>query len=418
MNYISGTKGNFLLVNEKKTPKIYVASEDAGVIRAAEDLCKDVKSVTGLKPSFTDSYTNADVIIKTAEEASEVYGKWECYKIGIEDNKLVISGSDKRGTIYGIYDLIQKIGVSPCYWWADVVPKHRNELYINLHKVYVSDEPSVKYRGIFINGEENFASWALNKGNFDFVETYKRVYELLLRLKANIMWPAMHGCSPYFRKNPDNAKNADLYGIMIGTSHCEQMMRNNICEYFLFQKKWISENPERPFYMTILGDSPNPCAYVYTDVNPDTSEKVYNKELIHAYWMERLQLFGQYDNMYTMGMRGLHDSTWQPSGAAKPGDKARLIEEIIAAQRGIMADYIKEKTQKDVSKVPQLFIPYKEVLEIYNSGMKVPDYITLMWTDDNYGYIRQIPTMEERKRSGGAGMYHHLSYCGNPISYL
>lgn len=408
MNYISYNKGK-LLCGENKVVKIYVETDDKSIIRAANDLCDDFERVTGVGGKLVGELKDSDIIIR--KENSKA---WESYKIFEEDDRLVISGSDKRGTIYGIYDLSQKIGVSPWYRWADVTPMHRDSIYFNFCKPYIQGEPSVKYRGIFINDEESFAHWAYDKKDFDFVESYKMVYELLLRLKANILWPAMHVCSPYFHKNIENVKNAELYGVIIGSSHCELMLRNNVFEYFPFEEKWKKENPDKRLYKKILGDSPEPCAYVFTDSDPDTGEYVYNKELIRDYWRESVELFGQYDNMYSVGMRGLHDYPWQPVNADTPQEKARVIEEAISVQREI----IEEVTGKSAKDMPQIFVPYKEILEVYNAGMEIPDDVTLMWTNDNYGYIRQLPTYNEKKRSGSAGIYYHVSYCGRPASYL
>ncbi len=409
MSYISQTNGQVLLAGKEKIPQIYVQPEEEGIVRAAKDLCADFERVTGRAAILTPHKSEADIIVQM-----ENSGVWESYILCLDKDTLVITGSDKRGTIYGIYDLSEHIGVSPWYWWADVPSKRSNTLYVTLDEPYCSKEPAVKYRGVFINDEESFAAWALNKEDYDYVETYKKVYELLLRLKANILWPAMHSCSPCFHQSIENAKNADLYGIIIGTSHCEQMMRNNVCEYFPFEEKWVQENPDRPLYRTMLGDSPNPCAYVYIDKHPDTGERVYNKEMITAYWREGMEQFGQYENIYTVGMRGLHDSPWQPVPAQTLQEKGKLLEEVIEKQREVLSEY----RNTAVSEIPQIFVPYKEILEIYNAGVKVPDDVTLMWSNDNYGYIRQLPTDKERERSGGAGMYYHISYCGKPASYL
>ncbi|WP_462412684.1 glycosyl hydrolase 115 family protein [Neobacillus sp. Marseille-QA0830] len=429
--YVSSLRGDFTLADKAKTPVIYVdLADDRGVIRAAKDLCTDIAAVTNIiTPEIQNrDGSEADVIIGTIGKSkaidklismgklnvSNLSGKWESFKIQIVDQTLVIVGSDKRGTIYGIYDLCEKIGVSPWKWWADVVPGHADGLYISLDVPYMEGEPSVKYRGIFINDEYAFNKWAVSKGDSDYIETYKHIYELLLRLKANFMWPAMHEYSPYFHKSPENAANADMYGIVMGSSHCEMMLRNNVSEYFGFEARWESENPEKALYKKKLADSPTPCAYVYVDAHPKTGERVYNKELLQAYWRESVELYGSYENLYTIGMRGLHDATWSPEGAVTNAEKAALLEDIIAVQRGIFADVLHKKP----SEVPQLFIPYKEIQEIYDSGMDVPDDVTLMWTDDNYGYIRQLPTNDNRDRSGGAGIYYHVSYHGSPNSYI
>lgn len=409
MKYISFSEGGLVLSDKNKAPKIFVDTKDRSVIRAAQDLCYDIEQVTGTKAEAADDFLTADIVVQIVPN-----GEYESFEISIDKNKLYIKGSDKRGAIYGIYDVSQSIGVSPWYWWADVETEKHDKIFVTLKEPYYSKEPSVKYRGIFINDEENFSKWALSLGDLDYVELYKRVYELLLRLKANILWPAMHLCSPHFHKNSRNAQNALEYGIMIGTSHCEQMLRNNQFEYFPFEKRWIEENPDKPVYKLHLRDAKEPCAYVWTDQNPQTGEFVYNKELVCDYWRESIEQFGQYENMYTVGMRGLHDWPWQAVGAGTAEQKAEMLEEIIAAQRRILSETIGKRPED----IPQMFVPYKEILEVYNSGMRVPDDVTLMWTNDNYGYIRQLPTEQEKIRRGGNGMYYHLSYCGRPKSYL
>lgn len=409
MNYISFSSGRLMLAGKDKIPRIYVRGTDKGILRAADDLCMDFFRVTGRAALITKDETMADLVIETSDS-----GEWESFRIFFREKQLVVSGSDKRGTIFGIYDVSRKLGVSPWYWWADVAPTKHENVYVNLDGVYTEGSPDVPYRGIFINDEESMAAWAMERKDFDYIDTYKHMYELILRLKANTLWPAMHSCSPWFHKNPENAKNAEEYGIVIGTAHCEQMLRNNITEYFPFEKRWEEKNPQKPLYKAVLGDSPDPCGYIYTDINPDTGEKVYNKEMIQDYWRESVRLYGTKDNYYTLGMRGLHDFPWQPVGPSDPLSKAHLIEEVMEAQRRILCEELK----LPITEIHQLFLPYKEMLEIYNAGMQVPEDVTLMWSNDNYGYLRQLPTALEQKRSGGIGIYYHLSYCGCPKSYL
>jgi hypothetical protein len=373
-------------------------------------------------------FADADIIIGTVGQSeaidklvsdgkidvSDIEGKWECFKIQVVDDTLVIAGSDRRGTIYGIYDLSEKIGVSPWYYWADTPIGQADALYINLNNPYTEGEPSVKYRGIFMNDEMSFKNRAVEKGDTDLSDTYTHIYELILRLKANYMWPAMQEVTPSFHANPVNAENADKYGIVMGASHCEMLMRNNVKELKPFEEKWTSENPEKTLYIKDFGGLSGEQAYVYTDTNPDTGEKVYNKEFLHDYWKESLETYGSYDNLYNIGMRGMHDEAWSPVGVSTVEEKAALQEEIITMQRGLIQEVLGKKAEE----VPQMFIPYKEMQEVYDSGMNIPDDVTLMWTDDNYGYIRQLPTDENRSREGGAGIYYHISYHGNPNSYL
>lgn len=430
--YVTVDAGKFLLAGKGFAPAVYVDEEDyAGVRRAAEDLCGDIQAVTGILPVKPKDWDKADLVIGTVGrnrvidflveqhklDVSEIAGKWECFQIQTVENRLIIAGSDKRGTIYGIYDLCEKIGVSPWKWWADVRPGTAENLYVNLDQPYREPEPSVRYRGIFINDEYAFDNWALGRGDRDFVETYKKVFELLLRLKANLLWPAMHDGSPCFHQNRSNAENADLYGIVIGTSHCEMMLRNNVSEYFSFEERWEKENPDRALYKKKLSDSPLPCAYVYTDSHPDTGERVYNKELLCRYWEESVRQYGIYECIFTMGMRGLHDASWQPVEAETIEHRRMQLEEIIGMQRNIL-----ERTlQKPAEEIPQLFIPYKEIQEVYDSGMKLPEDMMLMWTDDNYGYIRRLPEGRDGKRktmAGGEGIYYHAGYHGSPNSYI
>lgn len=371
----------------------------------------------------TEAYTgetDADIIIgtigKSAEidalaaagkiDVSAIDGKWESFTIQEADGKIIIAGSDKRGTIYGIYDLSEKIGVSPWYWWADAEPVHADKLYIDLPDGgYTEGEPSVKYRGIFLNDEYNLNQWSQSQGSGNMNnETYNRIFELLLRLKANYLWPAMHEYSTAFNMTENNAKNADIYGIVMGSSHCEMLLRNNVGEWDAFYKEWTAEHPDKK-----IKGSNSEEAYDYTDEGG-----VANKEMLLDYWRERVRENGAYENTYTIGMRGVHDGAWSPSAASTTEEKKALLSEIMTEQRKILA----EEIGGDIEDIPQVFIPYKEIQTIYNAGLEVPDEVTLMWTDDNYGYIRQTATAEERERSGGTGIYYHVSYYGRPTSYL
>lgn len=428
-SYVSAETGAFLLADSTHLPRIYCGKEDwSGVQRAVDNLCGDIFCVIGREGCRTAVPEDADVIVGTwgkSRALDELFkqgkfdptgliGKWESFRLQIVEDRLIIAGSDKRGTIYGVYDLCEKIGVSPWKWWADVPPRRVQALYINLDRPYEEDEPSVKYRGIFINDEYAFDNWAINRGDTTLSDAYERIYELLLRLKANTLWPAMHLGSPTFHLDPSNAANADDYGIVIGTSHCEQMLRNNEQEYLPYEEAWEREHPGKALYKVKLPDSPRPCAYIWTRTHPDTGAPVYNQELLRDYWRKSVEQFGRYECMFTVGMRGLHDAGWQPVGAVTPEEKSRQMEEILAEQRMILADTLEQSPEK----IPQLLIPYKEIQEIYDAGMKVSEDITLMWTDDNFGYLRQVPTKSERERSGGAGVYYHVGYHGDPNSYI
>ena len=392
---------------------IYVdATDSPSVVRAAADLRADVQRVSGVAPVIKNSTAELSataVMVGTLGKSpaidalasagkldtTGVTGKWESAVIQAVSNPvpgvtraLVIAGSDRRGTIYGIYELSQRIGVSPWYWWADVAPTPATTITVD-GSVFKQGEPSVKYRGIFINDEENFSTWAGTKvdaGKKPGPETYKKVFELLLRLKANFLWPAMHPVSDEFNKYPENAANAELYGIVMGSSHPEMMLRNYVKEWGPWAKAHGSPS------------------YDYS-VNPQT---------IYDYWDARVQANGKYENGYSVGMRGEHDSGLVAVNAPTTADKVTLMQKIFADQRKILAN----RVDPDVTKLFQVFTPYKEVLPIYNAGLKVPDDVTILWAEDNHGYVRQLPSAAERLRSGGAGVYYHISYWGAPTSYL
>lgn len=357
-------------------------------------------------------------------DLSEIEGKWESFTIQNIDDTLVIAGSDKRGTIYGIYDLCEKMGVSPWSFWADTQVGHADSLYINLPEDgYTEGEPSVKYRGIFLNDEFNMSEWSKSMGNTGKNmnnATYEKIFELLLRLKANYMWPAMHTYSTAFNVTENNAKLADEYGIVMGSSHAEPLLRNNLGELYDYQEEWKAkpENAGKALNTktadgktTIKDDANRTVAYMWTDKDND-GNAVSNKEFLTDYWRARAKANSGYENTYTLGMRGVHDG-----GFSTNMNSQTAMQEILAAQTQILKDEV-VKTGQDISDVPQVFIPYKEMLDMYNKGLEIPDYVTLMWPDDNFGYIRQLPTEKERQRSGGAGIYYHLSYYGRPTSYL
>lgn len=370
-----------------------------------------IKNNTDLPEVTVGTIGNSDVIDSLIAQGkldvSEIENKWESFTIQEVDGSIVVAGSDKRGTIYGIYDISEKIGVSPWYWWGDSVIEHSDNLYVNLDENgYTEGEPSVKYRGIFLNDEYNLNRWSksLNSSSYMNTETYEKVFELLLRLKANYLWPAMHEYSPAFNLNAENAKRADEYGIVMGSSHSEILLRNNVGEWEGFYKEWKVNNPDK----TLKGTDYE-SAYDFTD-----ADGVANKEMLIDYWSERVRENKDYESTYTIGMRGIHDGGWSPSAASTNEEKVALMQEIFEAQRNI----IETETGKDAKDVPQIFIPYKEMMTVYNAGLEVPDDVTLMWTDDNFGYVRQLSNETERERSGDAGVYYHISYYGSPKSYL
>lgn len=398
--------GCMTLVNDMTKTTIVVADNDAEVVKTvANCLADDINLVCGQRPDVTNSQagttlpiiagtigqsTIIDQLINDGKiDVTNVAEKWEVYTIQMTKTPqaLVIAGSTPRGTAYGLFELSRQMGVSPYVWWADVTPIKKQALYANGEKT-VSKEPSVKYRGIFIN-DEDFAlfPWA-SKGidkqyNNIGPNTYAKVMELLLRLRANTLWPAMHLCSQAFWANKDNLPVAKKYDIMLGSSHCEQMLRDNEWEWR--HEPWNGNNEDWNY--------------------------VTNTQKIQNYWEERVAESVGYDGMYTLGMRGVHD--WGISGYPSTEDKVRGLTDIISFQRNLLGKYF-----DDVTKVPQLFIPYKEVLDAYNAGLQVPEDVTLCWVDDNHGYIRQLPKAAEQARSGGNGVYYHVSYWGTPADYL
>lgn len=403
----------FDVVTEGVAADIYVdAADHAAVVRATTDLQADVKRVSGTSPAIKNTLAGLssrailvgtlghsavidDLVSQGKLDTAGITGKWESFVIqavtdpapGIS-RALVIAGSDRRGTVYGIYDISQAMGVSPWYWWADVTPTPATTVTVEGPR-RLQGEPSVKYRGIFLNDEENFSTWSalkMDAGKHAGPETYKRVFELLLRLKANFLWPAMHAVSDEFNRYPENAKNADLYGIVMGSSHPEMLLRNNVKEWDPWAK--AHGNP----------------AYDYS-VNP---------KALHDYWEDRVKQNGKFENGYSIGMRGIHDSGLVAANASSTAQKVTLMQDIFADQRGILTANV----DPDPTKIFQVFTPYKEVLTLYNAGLKVPDDVTILWAEDNHGYLRQIPNDAERKRAGGAGVYYHLSYYGDPQSYL
>ncbi len=328
-----------------------------------------------------------NLIARGKVDASQVTGKWEVFSLQVVDGNLVVVGSTPRGTAYGLFELSRLMGVSPYVWWADVAPAKKEALYVSGQKM-TSKEPSVKFRGIFINDEDwGLQPWAAKgidkRYNNIGPNTYAHVMELLLRLRANTLWPAMHLCSEAFWANKDNLPVARKYDIMLGSSHCEQMLRDNEWEWR--HAPWNGTNEDWNY--------------------------VTNKTKIQNYWEERVAESVGYDGMYTLGMRGVHD--WGISGYPSTEDKVRGLTEIIGFQRDLLSKYF-----DDVTKVPQLFIPYKEVLDAYNAGLQVPEDVTLCWVDDNHGYIRQLPKQAEQARKGGNGVYYHVSYWGTPEDYL
>ena len=401
-------KGDFKLAYGGRAAQILVSPDDFKVVRiAASDLAADVERVTGNKPALrteASSLSEQAVIVGTLGKSpfiesivragkidvGRLQGEWESFIIAtIKDPLpgvrlgLLIVGSDRRGTAYGVYELSQAIGVSPWYWWADVAPEHKSNLIVSAG-LRSEGPPSVKYRGIFLNDEDwGLQPWAALTFEPELGDigpkTYARIFELLLRLKANTLWPAMHECTRAFNLYPENKLVADDYAIVMGSSHAEPMLRDNVSEW--------KDKPENYNYLK-------------------------NAEGVRRYWEERVRENASFENIYTLGMRGIHDSPIQ--GPKTSIERIKLLEQIFADQRAMLAHFV----NPNITEVQQIFCPYKEVLEDYRRGLKVPDDVTIVWPDDNFGYIRSFPTPEEQKRAGGFGVYYHISYLGRPLSYL
>jgi hypothetical protein len=388
-------RGALRLVSDGQAAPILVDEADhPGVRRAAGDLRDDVFRVTGVRPDlFAGGKTaRALVIIGTIGKSrpvdrlvaagrldvAEVRGRWEASVVevvprpwpGVE-RALVVAGSDPRGTIFGIYDVSGHIGVSPWYWWADVPVRRSERLFVAPGR-WLRREPVVRYRGIFINDEAPALSgWAHEKfGGFNRT-FYAHVFELLLRLRANFLWPAMWG-NAFADDDRGSPALADEYGIVLGTSHHEPMMRAHV--------EWKRYGQGAWNYAT-------------------------NAEALRAFWTEGIRRVGAYENLVTLGMRGDGDEPMSREA------NVALLERIVADQRDILARELGPRTP------PQVWALYKEVQEYYEKGMRVPDDVTLLWCDDNWGNIRRLPTAGERARSGGAGVYYHFDYVGGPRSY-
>lgn len=413
-NYI---KHSFKLSARGSSTTLLANSTDyKGVLRALLDLQGDIGKVTGHQPDIIYDQVPAqkdlvivgtlgksaliDRLVKSGKlDVSAIQGKWEHFILQVVDHPLpgvarafVIAGSDKRGTIYGLYDVSQSIGVSPWHFWADVPPQKHSSLYIKSGRY--TEGPSVKYRGIFINDEApDLTSWV--KDNFGTVKPgtnppvrpgvanyghafYAKVFELLLRLKANYLWPAMWS-NAFNEDDPENPRLADEYGIVMGTSHQEPMLRS--------QQEWDRR------YTRTLG------SWNYRK-HTDTLAK---------FWREGIHRNKGYESIITMGLRGANDSEMEGSLQ----ENITMVESIAGTQQKI----IRDEYGPAAKNVPQVWCLYKEIMEYYNNGMHVPDNITLLWADDNWGNIRRLPDSTERLRSGGAGVYYHFDYHGDPRSY-
>ena len=353
-----------------KTPISYqVVGKVAPVVKIALQMwSNDMELVTGMRPVTSK---------KAAIRIIQGKGKDDGFRLSVQKGQIIIEGHNGRGTAYGLLELSRMAGVSPWVWWGDVVPERRQRLVFD-ETMQMEHTPSVAYRGIFINDED----WSLRQWSSDKMgpQTYKWLFELMLRLRANTLWPAMHEGTPGFFTVKGNKEMADSFGILIGTSHCEPLLRNNVAEW----------------------DHAKRGAYNY----------ITNREQVQQYWIERLKEVKGSEEFFTIGMRGIHDGSME--GVKTKQEKLEGLQQVIDDQRELIRKYY----NKNVEQVPQVFIPYKEVLEIMESGLRVPDDVTLMWCDDNYGYMTRLSDAEQQKRSGGGGVYYHLSYWGRPHDYL
>ena len=391
--FVSFLQGD-LLLNAGNQVNIYMNANDCkGVSYAAHALVKDIqkvsgsqacitsvaKSETGKKPTIlvgTIGHSAAiDQLIKQRRiDSKQLKGKREKFIITVVDGQLVIAGSDRRGTIYGIYELSQQMGVSPWYDWADVPVEHHDSIFVN-KGTYTDGEPAVRYRGIFLNDEAPcLTSWVKNTYGTDYGDHrfYQRVFELVLRLRGNMMWPAMWGWA-FYADDPENEKTADEMGIVMSTSHHEPMARNHQ-EYARNRQGWGAWNYQK------------------------------NKEGLKKFFREGIERMKGTEQIVTIGMRGDGDEAMSEDADTK------LMQQIITDQRQIIADV----TGKKASETPQVWALYKEVLDYYDKGMKVPDDVTLLLCDDNWGNVRRVPNAQERKHKGGWGLYYHVDYVGAP----
>ena len=388
-------QGDVLLTPGNRV-EIYMDANDCrGVSYAVQALIKDFRQVSGCQATLTSLYGSThgknsqpgilvgtlghsaaiDQLVRQKRiDARQLKGKREKFIITLVDQQLVIAGSDRRGTIYGIYELSQQMGVSPWYDWADVPVEHHDSIFVN-RGIYTDGEPAVRYRGIFLNDEAPcLTSWVKNTYGTEYGDHrfYQRVFELVLRLRGNMMWPAMWGWA-FYADDPENEKTADEMGVVMSTSHHEPMARNHQ-EYARNRKGWGPWNYQK------------------------------NKANLQKFFREGIERMKGTEQIVTIGMRGDGDEAMSEEADTK------LMTNIINDQRKIIADV----TGRKASETPQVWALYKEVLDYYDKGMKVPDDVTLLLCDDNWGNVRRVPNAKERKHKGGWGLYYHVDYVGAP----
>jgi hypothetical protein len=395
---VTPQNGSFALIENGRPAPVVTSSNDySGVSKVINYFKADMKMVSGIEPIVSvDRLPAASQIVIAGTighsklidqligekkiDLSALTGKWEQFVIQVVEKPfpgvekaLVIAGSDKRGSLYGIFEISKQIGVSPWYWWADVPVEKQANIYVNADR-FTLGEPAVKYRGIFLNDEEPaLGRWAVEKfGGFNH-QFYEKLFELMLRLKANYLWPAMWWAS-FNTDDPINPTMADEMGIVMSTTHHEPMMRAHA--------EWKKKGGAPWNYET-------------------------NRDTLRQFWKEGIRRMENRESIVSMGMRGDGDM------AMTAETNIALLEKIVADQRKI----IEEVTGKPVSQTPQLWALYKEVQDYYDKGMRVPDDITLLLCDDNWGNIRKLPKPSEAKRAGGYGIYYHFDYVGDPRNY-
>lgn len=404
-------KNSFPIVSPSANVVVCFDGKDETVVRKSVSLfVEDVQRVTGqvLKtnegnPGGTSARYAIIVgtvgkcgwidrlVARNKIDTAAIAGGWERYLIETVDNPvpgikkaIVVAGSDRRGTAYGLLSISKAIGVSPWYWWADAPVRQQKRLAVKVDK-YVSKEPSVKFRGIFIN-DEDWGLYRWSKRNFEKERgnfgprTYAKVCELLLRLQANYLCPAMHDASMAFHRIPENRLVADSFAIVMGSSHCEPLLFNTASE-------WKRDK---------MGEW----------------DYINNKAGVDKVLKSRVDECAPFENVYTLALRGLHDRAMNASNDMS--DRKKMLQEALLAQRKMLVD----ATGKRPEDIPQAFTPYKEVLDVYDQGLELPDDVTIIWPDDNYGYMKRLSSPKEQKRSGRSGVYYHSSYLGKPHDHL
>lgn len=395
---------DFPLIENNRSASIYYNGSEKVVNTSIDMFIEDSKLVAGKSVQRTNSINQRTIIVGVLNKepgfkhtlsqyhisAADVENRWEAFKLqSVRENGkdlLFVIGSDPRGAAYGILELSRQMGVTPWVWWADVTPQRKSDLSIQADGK--PNAPSVQYRGIFLNDEDwALMPWATKTFEPTSVrgaigpETYARIYELLLRLRANTIWPAMHECTTPFFFVKGNKEMAEKYGIVVSNSHAEPMMRSNTGE-------WDSKK-RGPFNF------------------------ITNEKQVLSYWEERAKELSASQNIYTIGMRGIHDGRMQ--GVNSLDDETAVLRRVIKEQRDILK---RNHPNKDICEIAQQFVPYKEVLKAYDNGLEIPEDVSLVWCDDNHGYIMRLSNAEEQKRCGGGGVYYHISYWGKPHDYL